>query len=235
MKSKSKLRLNFWIYLQVASPETVRKLYTDLVKADEVYLSTDIDSLWADAEDANAFEASLRIHNPGCHGSWQSWWHRDGDDVQRLYNDDFCCHLDGRRANSPSTFMDYLLSIKQRLCICPSAVKLACVAQMVLLKLFCNTILCASRMAEYLVHDTEDDGVDEANQSHSYQTQEKEVGVAIQLEVGGFWVKDRAHELAFGGAETLFEKNKKDVIHYHVRQGAKVFGQCELKQNCTCR
>lgn len=70
---------------------------TDLVKTDEVYLSTDIDSLWADTEDPNAFEASLRIHNPGCHGSWQCWWHRNGDDVQRLNNDGFCRHLDGQR------------------------------------------------------------------------------------------------------------------------------------------
>lgn len=70
---------------------------TDLVKTDEVYLSTDIDPLWADTEDPNAFEATLRIHNPGCHGSWQCWWHRNGDDVQRLNNDGFCRHLDGQR------------------------------------------------------------------------------------------------------------------------------------------
>lgn len=65
-------------------------------------------------------------------------------------------------------------------------------------------------MANYLIHDTENDGVDKAYSSHSHQTQEKEVGVAIQLEVGGFWVKDWAHKLAFGGAETLV--GKKDLI-----------------------
>lgn len=63
------------------------------VKADQIDLPTDVDPLWADAEDANVFEASLCIHNASCHGSWQRWWHSDGYDVQRLNDDGFCWHL----------------------------------------------------------------------------------------------------------------------------------------------
>lgn len=61
---------------------------------------------------------------------------------------------------------------------------------------------CHVSVTDYLIHDAENDGVDKAYSSHSHQTQEKEVGITIQLEVGGFRVKDRAHKLAFGGAET---------------------------------
>lgn len=81
---------------------------TDLVKTDKVYLSTYIDSLWADTEDPDAFEASLRIHNPSCHGGWQRWWHCDGDDIQRLNNDGFYWHLHGKRAKPSSVSIDYL-------------------------------------------------------------------------------------------------------------------------------
>lgn len=66
---------------------------THLVKADEIYLSTDIDPLWANAENANVFEASLGVHNTSCHGGWQRWWHSDGDDVQGLNNDRLSWHL----------------------------------------------------------------------------------------------------------------------------------------------
>lgn len=62
---------------------------------------------------------------------------------------------------------------------------------------FCNV-----SATDYLINDAENDGVDKAYSSHSHQTQEKEVGITIQLEVGGFRVKDRAHKLAFGSAET---------------------------------
>lgn len=59
-----------------------------------------------------------------------------------------------------------------------------------------------SHILDYLVHDTKGDGVDKANSSHSHQTQQEEVGIAVQLEVGGFWIKDGSHQLAFGCAET---------------------------------
>lgn len=49
----------------------------------------------------------------------------------------------------------------------------------------------------YLVHDTEDDGVDEADPCHPHQTQQEQVSIAVQLEVCGFRVEDGAHELAF--------------------------------------
>lgn len=55
--------------------------HTHLVKADQVDLPTDIDPLWADAENANVFEASLGVHNAGCHGSWQRRWHSDSNDI----------------------------------------------------------------------------------------------------------------------------------------------------------
>lgn len=54
--------------------------------------------------------------------------------------------------------------------------------------------------------DAEDDGVDKAYSGHAHQTQQEEVGIAIQLEVGGFWVKDGAHQLTFGCNETWVRK-----------------------------
>lgn len=66
---------------------------THLVKTDQIYLSTDIDPLWADAENSDVFQPTLRIHNSGCHGSWQCRWHSDGDNVQGLNNDGFSWHL----------------------------------------------------------------------------------------------------------------------------------------------
>lgn len=59
----------------------------------------------------------------------------------------------------------------------------------------------------YPIHDTEDNWVNEADSSHSHETQQKEVGVTIQLEVGGFGIKDGAHQLAFGCAETCKKNN----------------------------
>lgn len=64
-----------------------RNLRAHLVKADQINLPTDVDPLWADAENANVFEATLGIHNACCHGSWQCWWHSDSDDVEG-FNDD---------------------------------------------------------------------------------------------------------------------------------------------------
>lgn len=49
---------------------------------------------------------------------------------------------------------------------------------------------------QYLVHDTEDDGVDEADACHPHQTQQEQVGIAVQLEICGFRVEDGAHQLA---------------------------------------
>lgn len=69
------------------------KSHSHLVKADQIYLSADVDPLWADAENANAFEASLGIHNAGGHGSRQCRWHSDGDDVQGLNDDGLSWHL----------------------------------------------------------------------------------------------------------------------------------------------
>lgn len=66
---------------------------THLVKTDQIYLATDIDPLWADAENSNVFQPTLCIHNSGRHGSWQCRWHSDGDNVQRLNNDGFSWHL----------------------------------------------------------------------------------------------------------------------------------------------
>lgn len=60
----------------------------------------------------------------------------------------------------------------------------------------------ARHLQMYLVQNTENNGVDKANSSHSHQTQQEEVGITVQFEVGGFWVKNRAHQLAFGCAET---------------------------------
>lgn len=71
--------------------ETIR---THLVKADQIDLPTDVDPLWADAEYADVFEASLSIHNASCHGGWKCWWHSDSDDVQRLYDDGLSWYLE---------------------------------------------------------------------------------------------------------------------------------------------
>lgn len=60
----------------------------------------------------------------------------------------------------------------------------------------------------YLVYDTEYYGVYKANPSHSHKTQQEEVGIAIQLKVSGFGVKDGAHQLALGCAEPLMKKEK---------------------------
>lgn len=64
-----------------------------LIKTDQINLPTDVNPLWADAENADVFEASLGIHNASCHGSWQRWWHSDSDDVQGLDDDGLSWHL----------------------------------------------------------------------------------------------------------------------------------------------
>ena len=66
---------------------------THLVKADQIDLPANINPLWANAENANVFEASLGVHNTSCHGSWQRRWHSDGDDVQGLNDDGLCWNL----------------------------------------------------------------------------------------------------------------------------------------------
>lgn len=75
---------------------------TYLIKADQIYLSTDVDPLWADAENSQVLEAPLCVHNPRCHSCWQCWWHRDGDNIQRLNNNGFSLHL--RRAQGEQYF-----------------------------------------------------------------------------------------------------------------------------------
>lgn len=85
---------------------------TYLVKADQIYLSTDIDPLWADAENANVFEASLGVHNASCHSGWQRWRHSDGDDVQRLNDDGFSWHLKQADGNK-SGFIRVIIKLWQ--------------------------------------------------------------------------------------------------------------------------
>ena len=43
-----------------------------------------------------------------------------------------------------------------------------------------------NRKRPHVVSDAEHDGVDEADSCHGHQTQEEEVGVPVQLEIGGF-------------------------------------------------
>lgn len=67
---------------------------TYFIKANQINLSTDVDPLWADTENADLFKTPLGVYNPSCHGCWQRWWHRDGYDVQRLNDDGFHCRLE---------------------------------------------------------------------------------------------------------------------------------------------
>lgn len=53
----------------------------------------------------------------------------------------------------------------------------------------------------YLVHDTEDNSVDEADSRHPNQTQQEQISITVELEVCLFRVEDGAHELAFLCAE----------------------------------
>lgn len=66
---------------------------THLVKAHQIDLPTDIDPLWADAENACTFETPLGINNASCQGGWQRRWHGDSDDVQGFDDDGLNCHL----------------------------------------------------------------------------------------------------------------------------------------------
>lgn len=59
----------------------------------------------------------------------------------------------------------------------------------------------------HLVHDTEDDGVDEADPRHPYQTEQEQISIAVQLEVGGFRVEDGANKLAFLRTEAWRENS----------------------------
>lgn len=56
-------------------------------------------------------------------------------------------------------------------------------------------------LMSYLVHDTEDNSVDEADSRHPNQTQQEQISITVQLEVCLFRVEDGAHELAFLCAE----------------------------------
>ena len=59
----------------------------------------------------------------------------------------------------------------------------------------------AIHSSNYLVYDTEYDGVDEPDPGHAHQAQQEEVGVPVQLEVRGLGVDDGAHQLPLGRAE----------------------------------
>lgn len=59
-----------------------------------------------------------------------------------------------------------------------------------------------SRETGYLAHDTEDNGVDEADPCDPDQTQQEQVSITVQLEVRGFRVEDGAYELTFFGTKT---------------------------------
>lgn len=72
---------------------------TRLVKADQIELTADVDPLWTDAENAELFEASLGVHDAGCHGGWQRRRHSDGDDVQGLNDDSLCWDLEQAERN----------------------------------------------------------------------------------------------------------------------------------------
>lgn len=74
-----------------------------LVEADEVELATDVDPLGADAEDADAFEAALGVHDARRHGSGQRGGHGDGDDVQGLDDDGLGWHLGPSRGEGKKT------------------------------------------------------------------------------------------------------------------------------------
>lgn len=67
-------------------------------------------------------------------------------------------------------------------------------------------------VAQYLVHDAEDDGVDKADASYSHQAQQEEVGVAVQLEVRGLGVEDGAHQLALSCAEAWWGRGTRTSI-----------------------
>lgn len=64
-----------------------------------------------------------------------------------------------------------------------------------------RTPRCA-QSAPYLVEDADDDGVEEADARHAHQAEQKQVGLAVELEVGGLRVQDGAHQLPFRSAET---------------------------------
>lgn len=76
-----------------------RMTYTYLIKADEIYLSTYIDPLWADAKDASLLQPPLGIDNARGQGSRQSRRHCNCDDIK-----DFLHHLLWRLLGQKSLF-----------------------------------------------------------------------------------------------------------------------------------
>ena len=72
--------------------------------------------------------------------------------------------------------------------------------------LHCICWICLCPPVHHLVYDAEDNRVDKADSSYSHQTQQEEVGITVQLEVGGFGIQDGAHQLTFGCAETWEEE-----------------------------
>lgn len=63
-----------------------------------------------------------------------------------------------------------------------------------------SALNCAQR-APHLVKDADDDGVEEADAGHAHQAEQEQVGLAVELKVGGLWVQDGAHQLPFRSAE----------------------------------
>lgn len=63
-------------------------------------------------------------------------------------------------------------------------------------------------LTAYLVEDADDDGVQEPDARHTHQAEQEEVGLAVELEVGGLWVQDGAHQLPFRSAEAWIPKER---------------------------
>ena len=60
-----------------------------------------------------------------------------------------------------------------------------------------ETFTSSPEVQRYLAHNTEGNGVDEADPRDPDQTQEEQIRITIQLEVRGFRVENGAHKLAF--------------------------------------
>lgn len=58
-----------------------------------------------------------------------------------------------------------------------------------------------SCLLSYLVHDAEDNSVDEADGGHPHQAQQEQISIAVKLEICGLGMEDGAHQLAFLCAE----------------------------------
>ncbi len=75
---------NIWLLFNSGFFKRTSVSHVYLVKAHQVQLPTDVDSLWADGENPDFLEAPLSIDDARCHGCRQRRGHRDSNDVQRL-------------------------------------------------------------------------------------------------------------------------------------------------------